>query len=74
MILHFYGCSTEFTCKGKDFLNVQAGVSGATITGLEDCVCGHPDFSNTNNEVRNFSNFTTLKSDGSILFYVLIAI
>lgn len=55
MILHFYGCSMEFTSKGKDFLNIQAGVSGATITGLEDCVCGYQDFSIADNEVRKFS-------------------
>lgn len=51
MILNFYGCSLELTCKGKDFLNVQAGVTGATVTGLEDCVCGYQDFSANDNEV-----------------------
>lgn len=54
MILHFYGCSMEFTSKGKDFLNMQAGVSGATVTGLENCACGHQDFSTCENEVRHF--------------------
>ncbi|KFM65043.1 Vacuolar protein sorting-associated protein 13B, partial [Stegodyphus mimosarum] len=52
MVLHLYGCSMEFTSRGKDFVNVQTGVSGATITGLEDCVCGFPDFSSPQYEMK----------------------
>ncbi|GFU94547.1 vacuolar protein sorting-associated protein 13B [Trichonephila clavipes] len=53
MIIKMYGCSMEFTLKGKDFINVQSGVCGVTVTGLEDCVCGYQDFSTSSNEKRN---------------------
>ncbi|GIX72369.1 vacuolar protein sorting-associated protein 13B [Caerostris extrusa] len=48
-----YGCSMEFTSKGKDFANIQSGICGITVTGLEDCVCGYQDFSNNSSKMRN---------------------
>ncbi|XP_054721396.1 LOW QUALITY PROTEIN: intermembrane lipid transfer protein VPS13B-like [Uloborus diversus] len=45
LVLDLYGCCMEFTSKGKDFVNMQIGISGSTVTGLEDCACGYEDFS-----------------------------
>ncbi|GBL80697.1 Vacuolar protein sorting-associated protein 13B [Araneus ventricosus] len=53
MVIKMYGCSMEFTSKGKDFINVQSGICGVTVTGLEDCVCGFQDFSSSSNEKRS---------------------
>ncbi|KAF8790004.1 Vacuolar protein sorting-associated protein 13B like protein [Argiope bruennichi] len=53
MVIKMYGCSMEFTSKGKDFINVQSGICGVTVTGLEDCACGFQDFSLSSNEKRS---------------------
>ncbi|KAG8198573.1 hypothetical protein JTE90_026471 [Oedothorax gibbosus] len=54
MIVKMYGCSMEFTSKGKDFFNMQSGICGVTVTGLQDCVCGFQDCSDESNPMNVF--------------------
>lgn len=66
-----YGCSMEFTSKGKDFVNMQSGVCGVTVTGLQDCVCGFQDCSNDSTPMVNaiFVNLNILQMFFNIIMH-----
>nr|XP_015924478.2 vacuolar protein sorting-associated protein 13B isoform X2 [Parasteatoda tepidariorum] len=52
LLFNLFGCSMEYTSKGKDFANIQIGIGGATISGYEECVCGYQDSQSSYNDTK----------------------